>query len=222
VSAASRFQLIAFDLDGTLVDSRHDLAGSANAMLQEAGCAPLTEDAILRMVGEGAPVLVARVFAAAGRPQPPDALERFLSIYDGRLLQFTRPYPGIPDLLAALQPRVTLAVLTNKPLVATQAILDGLSLAPFFHDRVVGGDGPFLRKPDPGGLRHLMAAAGATPETTLLVGDSMVDWRAAKAAATSSCLVRYGFGFQGVSLEELSPSDLLIDHPSDLLSAVGF
>src|SRR5262245_21199030 len=116
-------------------------------MLVEAGAAPLAEDVIGRMVGDGAPVLVVRAFAAVGRPQPPDALERFLDIYGGRLLEHTRPYDGIPSVLEALYKRTPLAVLTNKPLEATREILDGLELARFFAaERILGGDGPYGRK----------------------------------------------------------------------------
>lgn len=213
-------RLVVFDLDGTLVDSRRDLAESANLVLEECGCRIHLEEAIGRMVGDGAATLVARVFAAAGCAQPPDALARFLSTYDARLLRHTRCYPGVLELLEALKERVTLAVLTNKPLAATRAILDGLALAPFFHGRVVGGDGPFPKKPDPAGLLHVMARANVPPDDTMLVGDSVVDLRTARAARSRSCLARYGFGFAGFPLEELTSADHLIDQPLELLSAL--
>src|SRR5262245_58556665 len=108
-------RLVVFDLDGTLVDSRRDLAESANAVLAEFGCGPLSEERIGRMVGDGAATLVARAFAASGRQQPDDALARFLAVYNRRLLQFTRPYPGIPEVLELLRSASQLAVLTNKP-----------------------------------------------------------------------------------------------------------
>ena len=160
-------ELVAFDLDGTLVDSLRDLAESANALLGESGAAPLNEDAIGRMVGDGAATLVARVLARAGIA-PPDALARFLAIYNARLLKCSRPYAGVATLLAALEGRVKLAVLTNKPLDATRRILDGLDLARYFPaNRVVGGDGPFARKPDPAGLQWLAAADAVPLERTL-------------------------------------------------------
>ena len=206
-----------FDLDGTLVDSRRDLAQSANQLLEECGASPLPEQAIGRMVGDGAATLVARVFVAARLPQPGDALSRFLAIYNARLLRFTRPYPGIPEVLATLQPRITLAVLTNKPLAATRTILDGLELSSYFDDRVVGGDGPFPRKPSPNGLKHLIACAGVTPATSMLVGDSVIDWQTAHAAGAVSCMARYGFGFDGFPIEVLSETDPHIDQPAELL-----
>ena len=170
------------------------------------------------MVGDGAATLVARAFAAAGTPPPADALDRFLAIYDTRLLKHTRPYPQIPDVLEALGARTALAVLTNKPLAATRSILSGLGLARYFDEKaIVGGDGPFARKPDPAGLRHLVSRAGIPPSAALLVGDSIVDWRAARNAATGVCLARYGFGFEDFPLDELDSSDRLIDTPGDLL-----
>jgi phosphoglycolate phosphatase len=211
-----KFRLVVFDLDGTLVDSRRDLAESANELLGQCGAPPLAEDAIGRMVGDGAATLVARVFAASNLPPPSDALQRFLARYNSRLLRFTRPYDGIPELLASLEPLTTLAVLTNKPLAATRAILDGLALLRFFNGRVIGGDGPFPRKPSPEGLEHLIADAGAHPATAMLVGDSVIDWRTAQAAGAASCVARYGFGFDGFPVELLGKADRQIDRPAEL------
>lgn len=213
-----RFRLIVFDLDGTLVDSRRDLAQSANALLAECGCRSLSEDAIGRMIGDGAAALVKRAFDAAGCPQPPTALDRFLTIYNGRLLAFTRPYDGIIEVLAALAPRATLAVLTNKPLASTRQILDGLGLSGFFQpSRVIGGDGPFPRKPDPAGLVHLMREAGTTPAHTLLVGDSKIDWQTAHAANAHICLASYGFGFESIDANGLAELDRVVRTPAELL-----
>src|SRR5207249_854872 len=190
------FRLYVFDLDGTLVDSRRDLADAANALLEQCGGTPLAEERIGRMVGEGAAVLVSRVFAAAATDRPADALPRFLALYDARLLNHTRAYDGIEQTLSALQARAALAVLTNKPIAATRRILDGLGLARFFGaDRIIGGDTPFGRKPEPAGLLHLAAAAAVPIASTLLVGDSLIDWETANRAASDVCLARYGFGF---------------------------
>jgi phosphoglycolate phosphatase len=213
------YRLIVFDLDGTLVDSRRDIAESANALLEACGARALPEETIGRMVGDGAPTLIARAFAAAGVERPADALDRFLAIYDTRLLKYTRPYPHVPEVLEMLGAQTPLAVLTNKPLAATRSILSGLGLARHFDDgAIVGGDGPFARKPDPAGLRHLVSRAGVPAADTLLVGDSIVDWRAARNASTSVCLARYGFGFEGFPVDELGPGDRLIDAPVDLLA----
>ena len=211
------FRLIVFDLDGTLIDSRRDIADAANALLRECGADALPEDRIGRMVGDGAATLVARAFAASGVERPADALERFVAIYGRALLNHTRAYDGILEALTALSGRASLAVLTNKPPASTRRILEGLDLARFFDaDAVIGGDGPFPRKPDPAGLRHLAARAGTAHDDTLLVGDSIIDWRTAKAASASICMARYGFGFEGFPVDALQPGDRLIDHPSQL------
>ena len=212
-------RLIVFDLDGTLIDSRRDLADAANALLESAGAAPLSEERIGRMVGDGAATLVARAFEASGVERPAGALERFLALYDERLLNHTRPYPGIPDVLEVLGLRAPLALLTNKPLASTQRILAGLGLARHIPEGAgIGGDGPFARKPDPSGLQHLTARARVAASSTLLVGDSLVDWRTARAAGTPICLARYGFGYEGFPREELGALDLQIDVPADLLA----
>jgi phosphoglycolate phosphatase len=212
------YALYVFDLDGTLVDSRRDIAESANELLEACGGSALPEEVIGRMVGNGAPTLVARAFAAAALQPPADALARFLRIYDRRLLVHTRPYDGIPDVLAALHVRAPLAVLTNKPHAATRSILAGLDLDKFFDvDAVVAGDGAFARKPDPAGLLYLSARAGVRPATTLLVGDSLADWQTARSASASVCLAGYGFGIEEFLLQRLGPSDHLIEKPSDLL-----
>jgi phosphoglycolate phosphatase len=210
-------KLAVFDLDGTLVDSRRDLAESANDLLAECGGGPLPEEAIGRLVGDGARLLVARAFSEAGCELPPDGLARFLAIYNRRLLRFTRPYPGIVEALEAIATRATLALLTNKPLDSTLLILEGLDLQRFFSLRYVrGGDGPLPRKPDPAGLLEIVAEARVSPSDTAVIGDSVVDWRVAKAAGARVCLVRYGFGFEGFPMDRLEPGDLVVDHASEL------
>jgi len=215
------FRLIVFDLDGTLIDSRRDIADAANALLQSCGADPLPEARIGGMVGDGAATLVARAFSASGIERPADALERYLAFYATRLLTHTRPYPGIPEVLQSLSAAATLAVLTNKPLAATREILEGLDLARYFSpSAVVGGDGPLGRKPDPSALRQLATAAGAPLEATLLVGDSIIDWRTARAAPAAICMARYGFGFDAFPADQLGPVDRVIDGPLDLLQVL--
>jgi phosphoglycolate phosphatase len=211
-------RLFVFDLDGTLVDSLRDLADSANDLVVSCGGAPLEAAAVARMVGEGAATLVSRAFDAAGVDHPPDALSRFLTIYDTRLLNHTRAYEGMPEALSALSSRAPLAVLTNKPLAATRRILEGLQLSAYFDvDSVLGGDGPHPRKPDPAGLLGLCKRAGVAPAEAVLIGDSLIDWHTARNAGTAICLARYGFGFREFPIETLNGREQLIDRPIDLL-----
>ena len=209
--------LLVFDFDGTLVDSLHDLAESASELAQAYGGRALDDAAVSQMIGDGAGVLVQRVLAASEFPEPPaGALERFLAIYDRRMLDHTRPYPGMTSTLTALAERHALALLTNKPAAASKLILDHTDLSRFFRHRVFGDD-ELPRKPDPEGLRWLMARNGASPERALLIGDSSVDLDTARAAGVRLCLARYGFGFAGIAAERLLPGDLQIDEPAELV-----
>ena len=206
-----------FDLDGTLIDSRRDLADSANEMLAGYGSAPLGEDRIASMVGCGAPTLVKRVLTAAGNAAPvEEALARFLAAYDGRLTNWTRPYEGIPDLLDVLQADgIAMALLTNKPLEQSVMILDALGLAEYFR-WVVGGDGPWPRKPAPDGMQFLMKQAAAAPEETVLIGDSAIDLQTARNAGVRICLARYGFGFADLAMSDLRGDESLVDAPGEI------
>jgi phosphoglycolate phosphatase len=208
-------RLIAFDLDGTLVDSRRDLADSANELIVELGGAPLSEDAIGRMVGEGAAVLVERALRAARIENRPDALPRFLALYDARLLNHTRAYDGIVDAVTAARREARVAVLTNKPSHATERVLAGLGMRALFED-VIGGDTSWPRKPDPSSLHDLMRRAGATPATTLLVGDSAIDHETALRAGARCCLVSYGFGFETFPEERVGAVEWIVRMPAEL------
>jgi len=211
--------LIAFDLDGTLIDSCQDLAESTNELLESYGAPPLPIDEAAGFVGEGARVLVQRALAASGLDaELPDALARFLSIYDRRLLIHTRPYEGIRDVIAAAAQRATLAVLTNKPEAPSRRLLDAFELSSYFR-WVIGGDSGFPRKPDPAGLLHLISASGASPTTTLFVGDSMIDVHTARAANARACVAHFGFGHLRGGLS-LTDRELSASTPADVGRAI--
>jgi len=210
-------RLAVFDLDGTLIDSRRDLADSANEMLAGYGAGPLDEARIVSMVGSGAPTLVKRVIAAAHVDAPvEEALNRFLAAYDVRLTSHTRPYEGIPALLGELQSAaIAMALLTNKPLAQSVRILDAFDLSKYFQ-WVVGGDGPWPRKPQPDGMRYLMEQAAAGPGETVMIGDSIIDLQTARNAGARVCLARYGFGFADVPVSELRGDESLVDAPAEI------
>ncbi|MDA1305877.1 MAG: HAD hydrolase-like protein [Acidobacteria bacterium] len=212
------FMLVVFDLDGTLVDSREDLAASTNDVLIGLGADPLPTPAIVRMVGEGARTLVHRALVAARCDADLDAaLAAFHQHYARRLLDTTRPYPGIDAVLDTLSCSTRLAVLTNKPLVPTQRLLDHFGWTPRF-GRVIGGDGPWERKPDPAGLQDLMAWADATPGETLMVADSMVDVEVARRAGATICVAAWGFGHTRGDLT-LHGDELVAQAADDILMA---
>jgi phosphoglycolate phosphatase len=210
--------LVVFDLDGTLVDSQQDLADAANALIVELGGTPVAVEAIARMVGDGAAVLVRRALSATGVHVTSlrDALERFLELYDERLLATTHLYDGIRDVLEELGPVARLGVLTNKPERASRRILEGLGIAQRF-DWAIGGDGPFARKPDPAGLLHLVAEAGVSVDRAVMVGDSGVDLATAQGAGTRVCLARYGFGYRLTSAD-LTGDELIADTPPAIVA----
>ena len=212
--------LVAFDLDGTLVDSSGDLASSGNALLESYGAAPLPARAVVGMVGDGARELVRRLLAATGVEVPLDeALARFLAFYDERLLATTRPYDGIIALLEHLRSHARLAVLTNKPLGPSERLLSGLGLREYFDD-VIGGDAAFGRKPSPDGLLALLDRARVPPSRALMVGDSLTDLRTAHGAGVPACLVRYGFGFALVPDNDSATAAFLVDRPEEIATIV--
>lgn len=215
-----------FDLDGTLIDSRQDLADAANAMLATYGAPPLPADDVVAMVGEGARTLVARVLRRASREADVDldeALGRFLTAYDDCLVATTRPYDGVGALLARLHGVAHVSVLTNKPQRATDRVLQALGLAVHVHS-AIGGDTPLGRKPEARGLASLIAQSGIAPAATLMVGDSWVDVATARAAGIDACLVSYGFGYAGADEAHRAHARWTVDSAAGLarfVPAVG-
>jgi phosphoglycolate phosphatase len=217
VSGATAFEHVAFDLDGTLVDSGTDIAAAANHVLAGLGLPALPPATLRRYVGDGARVLVQRALGPAHEDRLDEALAAFLARYGEHLLDATRPYDGIPELLAALAARgVRLSVLTNKPVAMSRRILDGLGLLGRFVE-VVGGDSLPTRKPDPAGVHHLRARTGTAAARTLLVGDSGIDVRTACAAGVAFCGVAWGLTPE--SLAAAAPARI-VERPADLVAVV--
>ena len=207
--------LVIFDLDGTIVDSQLDLANSTNEMLEGYGARPLPVERVAAMVGEGAKKLVERALAEAAISADLDeALSRFRVVYDRRLLEHTRPYAGIDEVIRAPGALARRAVLTNKPAGPSQRLLEAFNLAAEF-EWTIGGDSGFPRKPDPSAVRHLIACAGTTAAHTLFVGDSMVDVETARHAGVRMCVARYGFGHLRGELV-LNGDELIADTPEDV------
>jgi phosphoglycolate phosphatase len=185
-------KLFIFDLDGTLVDSTEDIARSVNELLEASDRASLPTERIRTYIGNGVRRLLERALGDAEAEELDRAEEIYLSIYRRRLLETTRPYPGVEPALRALHEdgERVLAVLTNKPLRESLLILDGLGLSRYFL-RVYGGDSFPRKKPDPMGVIHLLEEVRASAGETLFVGDSSVDLETARNASVRSCLVVY-------------------------------
>jgi phosphoglycolate phosphatase len=208
--------LVVFDLDGTLIDSSRDLAAALNQTLDRLhpGLPALSVDEVRAMIGDGALKLITRALRAKGLGDAPqDALPVFLDCYGTRLLEETRLYPGVTEMLEALASR-HLAVLTNKPGDFSRAILAGLGVARFFRRVYGGGDLP-AKKPDPVGLHRLLAETGVGPAGAVMVGDSAIDVRTGRAAGVRTIGVRYGFDPEGLSQD---PPDLLVDDARELIA----
>jgi phosphoglycolate phosphatase len=212
-------QLVIFDLDGTLIDSRLDLVHSVNAALRHIDRPELADEVIAGYVGDGAPILIQRALGAEATDKAlvRKGLEFFLSYYREHKLDHTTVYPGIAQALAAIQrssngtPR-QLAVLTNKPVKPSRAIIEGLGLGQFF-SQVYGGNSFATKKPDPQGARQLLQESQVTPERAAIVGDSQVDVRTGRNAGLWTVGVTYGFAPH--TLENESP-DVLVDSAQEL------
>ncbi len=186
--------LLVFDLDGTLIDSRLDLANSVNATRDSLGMPPISNETVYSYVGNGVPVLIKRSLGEGTSEETLAAAQRFfLDYYRKHMLDFTTLYPGTAEALATLAGAgMKLAVLTNKPVRFSQAIVEGLGIAPFFL-HVYGGNSFEQKKPHPMGIETLMTECGAGRENTVMIGDSSVDVQTARNAAVHAWGVSYGF-----------------------------
>jgi phosphoglycolate phosphatase len=207
--------LLIFDLDGTLIDSKLDLAHAVNNTRAHMGLPPLEHERVYSYVGNGAPVLIRRALGPdATEPQVQEALEFFLEYYRDHYLDYTTLYPGVRGSLDRLRDAgKRMAVLTNKPVRISKAILDGLGVGAHFF-QVYGGNSFDFKKPHPIGVETLVREAGVSPARTLMIGDSSVDVQTAINARIQSCGVTYGF--QPETLADPAP-DRLVDRMEDLV-----
>jgi len=211
-SILTEIELLIFDLDGTLVDTKTDMALSVNVMRQQMGLSPLPHEVIATYVGHGVADLIRR---SLGEHATDEAIQRglalFVEYYQHHLLDNTTAYPGVLEALAELRGR-KMAVLTNKPTDMSREILSGLGLASYF-DFVYGGDSFPQRKPEPMGVWKLMEDLQMPAAKTMMVGDSDTDVLTGRNAKVWTCAVTYGFG--AASLKD-TPPDLLLEDMREL------
>lgn len=217
---AERIKLAIFDLDGTLVDSQLDLAHSINAMLRHFQRPELPLDVIASYIGDGAPMLVRR---ALGDPDDEgfvqSALKHFLDYYREHKLDNTFIYPGVLEVLQTFRNAgLPMAVLSNKPVVPSRGICDGLKLTEYFV-RVYGGNSFETKKPDPLGARKLLEETGTAPDEAVMIGDSQNDVLTARNAGMWSVGVNYGFSPESLKKH---PPDVLVDTTYEIPTALGY
>lgn len=212
-------KLVIFDLDGTLIDSRLDLVHSVNAALRHIGRPSLPDDVIASYVGDGAPILIQRALGGETVDEATvrQGLQFFLSYYREHKLDHTTLYDGVKEALATVQRASTsvprkMAVLSNKPVIPSRAIVEALGLASFF-SQIYGGNSFATKKPDPEGARKLLEENQVRPEEAVIVGDSHVDVETGNNAGLWTVGVTYGFAPH--TLQE-NPPDVLVDTPREL------
>lgn len=213
--------IIAFDLDGTLVDTAPDLLSTLDHVLSAHGIAPVDRDEARPMIGGGARLLIVRALNRTGVDVSPEELDRlnrqFLDHYAAHIADASRPFPGLEQALDRLQARgAILAVCTNKLEYLARLLLDGLGMTSRFA-AITGADTFGIAKPDPLPLLSTIAACGGAAGRAVMVGDSATDIATAQAAGVPSVAV--SFGYTETPAAQLG-ADRLIHHFSDLEAAV--
>jgi phosphoglycolate phosphatase len=204
--------VLIFDLDGTLVDSKKDLTASVNYVRQRFDLPVLTEAEIARFIGNGALMLIRRALAGkASEPNIQAGLQLFLSYYRAHMLDNTVLYDGVRETLDRLSD-CKLAVLTNKPVHFSCAMLDGLGIYGCFQ-AVYGGNSFDRKKPDPVGVYQILSDTKGHREKTWMIGDSAVDVQTGRNAGIATCGVTYGYATETF---KDAPPDYLIDAFSEL------
>ncbi|MCC4273225.1 phosphoglycolate phosphatase [Marinomonas communis] len=210
-------ELVCFDLDGTLVDSVPDIAAAMDKSLVAMGASPAGEERVRGWVGYGSAKLVQQAMEWANLPAEriEEGYKLFLKEYFDNLAGSSTLYANVESILKAFKyQKVPVALITNKPSLFIKPLLDHFGISTYF-SWMLGGDSLAEKKPSPLPLLHCMEDIEAAPEKCLMVGDSLADYRAAKAAGFKCALVTYGYN-HGVDLKELE-ADVLIDDLAELL-----
>ncbi len=206
------FQLFVFDFDGTLVDTKKDIADSVNRTLKELELRTLDRETLYTFIGKGVNHLMTRSLEGTGYDDLPCAIDVFMRHYEEHLMDQTDLFPNCREILEHFAHKEN-TILSNKPTHFITQILDALDCrAPF--STIIGGDLMPAKKPDPGGLLHILEQHRMPPEETLMIGDSLVDVATGKRAGVKTCGVTYGHAGRE-SLESAQP-DWIIDDLSEL------
>jgi phosphoglycolate phosphatase len=205
--------LFIFDLDGTLIDSKRDIADSVHYTFKKLGLPPVDDATIYKFVGNGVTPLIEKTVLAAGGHSFKNVLEEFRVRYNEHLLDTTQLFPGIEKVLDHFsdKPKV---IVTNKSQGYSEKIIKGLGLENRFKG-LFGGDTSFPKKPEPDVIHHILEKFKADPQKTVIVGDSPVDLKTGHNSGILTCGVTWGF----CPLEELKKigCDHLIESPEELI-----
>lgn len=228
MTRATQPRIAVFDLDGTLVDSAPDLHAALDRMMARLGRPGFARAEVTAMIGDGVRVLVERALAARDLAFDPAAFAAFAADYEANAAVATRPFPGIPEVLARLRAEGwRLALCTNKPVAATAALLRALDLGTGF-DAVLGGDSVPARKPDPGHVRAAVVAASGGGERSIasggagairaaMIGDHRNDVVAARGAGLPCIFAGWGYGPPAMA----EGAAAIAHHPSALPALLG-
>jgi phosphoglycolate phosphatase len=193
-------ELLIFDLDGTLVDSSVDISNALNYAIEPFGVAPVSLAETLTLIGEGVTKLISKLIEARGNDLDLLVLlTRFLDYYSNHFADHTRPYPGTEEVLRALS-WCRKVIISNKTESLSLRVLEATNLLDYF-DYVAGGDTLSEKKPSPVPVLDVLSRFHTSPQDALLIGDSIYDVRAGRAAGVSTVAVLYGYGSPGFSKE---------------------
>lgn len=206
--------LLIFDLDGTLADTKEDIATAVNLTLSDYGLPPHPPQQIYTFVGDGVRALLARAFESRGAGVFEDALAVFRGHYLDHLVDATRLYPGVETVLDHFA-RKKKAIVTNKPIEYTLKLMDGLKARARF-DVILGANSTPHLKPHPGMIHRVLSDLGVPPERAIMIGDNVNDILAARAAGVRSVAVGYGLGDPAV-LRAADP-DFFCERIEDIMS----
>lgn len=210
-------ELIIFDLDGTLIDSKVDITHALNYTLRKFNHHTLKIDEVERLIGGGARNLLKKAMGIQNKEDEDKAYEIFINYYSDHLIDNTLLYPSVNELLEHFNLK-KMAIISNKPTELCIKALEGLKIL-FYFSLVLGGDSMRVKKPSPAPLLKAMKELGAAKEKTIMVGDSPVDVEAGKRAGIITCGVTYGYSSKEAL--NLSEADIMVNNLAELKEIIG-
>lgn len=212
------YELLIFDLDGTLIDSRYDLTDAVNYAIAPLNRPQLSYDDLPALLGSGLKYLLEEVANTKDEVELETARQRFYEYYKANFASKTRPYDGVMETLKQLQTEHQLAIYSNKPQYFTTKVADALELTPYFD--LVQGAAPeaYPLKPHPAGVERILKKLNVAAQRSMMIGDSTHDMEAARAAGIKACAVTYGYR-SAAELEQTGP-DYMIDAFAELLQTL--